>query len=557
MPDSDTITRMKNPINKSQLRDIHRIISRCEANAGTIVHDLNDAGEVSFLRDCAIRAGKTPERYPALFGALTAGGPRADTAALPNAAGDYVEGGWIEFVGTLKETGNVAASAFYTTVGDIDAIQLYLHAIDKQTGAVLASGSQTQYIKKLVQVKTDDSTAQPPTKDMQMLLSWIYWPKGSQSPIRGSMVKPWSRYAEADPVVDQPKQRPDRKTGDLKDIVIGLARGISSKDDVDYWFWQDKYDESRLAVPLVGNVRFQYPIATPLVPNNLDVKCCLARKEGGKCEIAPTSPEMQRVLAAFSVDQQDKQTLRWSLPAGPTSAESKAILFGVSPWVSDTKTYFSAIVTVLVRKGSDFDLAAASIASSDTPDQNPFDGIAFIKPIVYVWHCLAAGTMISMADGSARAVETLKDGDMVRSGDGGAARVRATFAQPHSGLVYKVVLANGASLLCSGTHPVRKVDRLIQVASVKVGDPLVTPSGPVPVQYIATEDYNGGMFNLEIDNDSDGNTFIANGLVAGDHRAQVVLLNLKEDLPSYVREQLPPHLHTDFDSTMADRSART
>jgi hypothetical protein len=188
--------------------------------------------------------------------------------------------------------------------------------------------------------------------------------------------------------------------------------------------------------------------------------------------------------------------------------------------------------------------------------QTPVDGVGYVWPLVYVWHCLVAGTQITMADGTTRAIETLNAGDVVMSGST-ARPVLATLAQPHWGTVYALTTAGGRSLTCSGTHPIVTPSGAVQASALQVGSAVSTPSGTDTIAAIATQQQNGdGLFNLWLDPTTapaNATSMIANGLVVGDYLMQVQLLALPPIGASH-RANLPERLHTDFASYLEDKA---
>jgi hypothetical protein len=535
------------------------VISR-SAGGEPVEHDLSNPAETAYLEQLAIRGGMTPERYPALFATLRGEGP--SSPASFDAAGsatpvqddtsDFGPGQMVDYVSATPSGGLAQAAATFTRTKPVSTATVWLQVVNQYNDqtTVLATGQGIGFTEQTIKVVTDDSTALqlPSTGTNSAVMSWSVQYEDGTSEV-SSLATRWAFQTDGDPVVLDPAQNPNRTRGDKTAIVVGLARGLNNpanNTDVDYWFWQKQFENTTLLVPMRGSMKFKHEIA-PLGANNPSLIFCLARKEGGMSELVAN--KAQQYAPRFSIDPKDPTKLNFELLAGPDSA-GNAIDFGKSPWVADTRTFFTAMVLVNFKKAS-IPVGWSSIVSSDKPDTNPADGVAFIKPIVYVWHCLAAGTQVTLPDGTTRAIESFNAGDLVLSG--GPRPVMATLAQPHWGTVYVITTASGRSITCSGTHPFYVSDRAVPAASLTVGQALDSQTGPDLITGITQQQHNGqGLYNLWLDPTAAGpTTFLANGLVVGDHQVQVALLDPQQN-PDQVRARLPERLRQDFDSHLQD-----
>lgn len=301
-------------------------------------------------------------------------------------------------------------------------------------------------------------------------------------------------------------------------------------------------------------MKFDYKLA-PLDSYPPFLEFYLAHKEGGISEL--TGGDSSRYLPHFRIDDADPEgrTLKFVLRA-PYNDAGDAIEFPSKNWVADTQAFFSARVSVTFEDYERHGSGWSSIVSSLKPDTDPKDGVAFIKPIVYVWHCLVAGTQITLADGTTKAVEDFTSEDVVVSGDG-TRPVQATLAQPHSGPITVLEFADGATLAGSATHPVVTPSGTVHAGALAVGDTVLTRHGTTTVTATRQETQtNGGLFNLWLVPEGGGpTTMIANGIVVGDYQIQVQLLRDAARDDRAVRAKLPESLHVDFDSWVADRAA--
>ncbi|KAA1056369.1 Hint domain-containing protein [Azospirillum argentinense] len=523
------------------------------------VPSAGDPAHTAFLQDNAERSGLTPVRYPGLFKAIRSGGAATDRATESSGVTD---GQYVEFISSSQSNKAVTARAVLSRIRPVAQAIVWLNVVNESgsTKTSLASGVAVSFATQTIFVETNPETALPPlpTGTMTGIISFAITYQDGTVEV-SSTAAPWASQASRDPIVVDPAIRSDRQTGDLNDIVIGLARGYNNgtgKTDVDYWYWQDMYylGTNPLLVPLSGSMKFDYKLA-PLDSSPPFLEFYLAHKEGGISEL--TGGDASRYLPHFRIDDADPEgrTLKFLLRP-PYNDAGDAIEFPSKNWTADTQSFFSARVSVTFEDYERHGSGWSSIVSSLKPDTDPKDGVAFIKPIVFVWHCLVAGTQITLADGTTKAVEDFTSEDVVVSGDG-TRPVQATLAQPHSGPITVLEFADGATLAGSATHPVVTPAGTVHAGALAVGDTVLTRHGTTTVTATRQEiQTGGGLFNLWLVPEGDGpTTMIANGIVVGDYQIQVQLLRDAAQDDRAVRAKLPESLHVDFDSWVADRVA--
>jgi hypothetical protein len=535
---------------------------------GTIGLDLSDPFHTDYLNHVMRAAGRTPERYPALFKRIArrrrAARPHAShagataLAAAPAAGvGDdpptsYTDGAYVSFLGALAGTSNTSARAMFTRISKpikMATITLDVYDANSPNPTSLASGSLNlaadQQTGELI---TDDMSASPfptgPNVNLWGMLAWSveYADKTTEQNTYGS---PWSQYAAADPVVTAPVQRAGRSTGDLTRIVIGLSRGTTAAD-VDYSYFLGQASNFTMMVPFAGSMKFKYN-----VNKVTGVKFYLALAQGG------LAVQGAAYLSSFSVSATDPKTVTYSI-IQTSQAPTGGVNFGPSNWDSNTKVYFTGQVLVELKNPGGVPLKGwATVMSTDTPDTDPTDGVAQIKPIMFVWHCVVAGTLITLGDGTTKAIEQIDSGDQVLSGGGVVRPVLATLAQPHWGPVTTLTTAAGASLTCSGTHPIISQSGPVQASSLTVGSVVELATGTDTIASITPAQQNGDiLYNLWLDPTLPGpTTMIANLFYTGDYQMQVALGDELGVDPDRLRAATPAHLRVDLESHLEDLGA--
>ena len=498
------------------------------------------AAHIALFRHLVESVGLTDDRYPALHAALDETAPRVTPPAPLADTGGYTTGGWINYIGTQAGSGKLASSAFCSVTDPTARIEAHLLIVDALTYRPLAQGYASTYGQQTLTVATNDPQAAValPGQRLSALLFWVYWtPSGT--PVRGATFSAYALNTLADPTVTAPVISPKRAVGPTDSVQIGLSRATGSLDDIDYWFDYVDPMKDPLVLPFSGSVTFNHPIMLPL--KNFSASFVLARQQGGLNAILPGSAENARLQALFTPSG---NTLSWTIAT---------INFPISPWTSDTLTFFAFQMSLTLDDGTPSGTTgAAAVVSAATPDVNPQDGVSWIKPIMYIWHCLAPDTAITMSDGSRRAIVALAGGELVRVPGGGAAPVRATLRQRHRGEAIRLVFSDGTTLIGAGTHPVITPKGLVAFADLAEGD--VVEGDPSPRTVTAAERiaYDGELVNLILDEDAGATTMYANGIAVGDHNAQTALDRRRRTDPAYVRSRLPAVLLTDYDSYLAD-----
>lgn len=129
--------------------------------------------------------------------------------------------------------------------------------------------------------------------------------------------------------------------------------------------------------------------------------------------------------------------------------------------------------------------------------------------------CFAGDTLVTMADGTVRAIDQVRVGDKVlgqgENGVNSAQTVTHVFV--HTG-GYTVMRING-SLLATPNHPMRVIRDGVAswkpAAAIQVGDELVGTAGTVPVNSIAVDEASvPAVYNLEVEKD---HTYFAGGVL--------------------------------------------
>jgi hypothetical protein len=528
------------------------------------VYTLDLSDDRQFRHAVAIHtlAGQTPERNPGLHAALQRSRALYANGIPPKSNGtadddDYQQGGVITAISKVEASNAAGSDAFVSLLGGAPTLNATLLVIDPG-GHVLASGSQDNYNDgTYLAVSTDPASAQPAASTMTSYLQYTYQLQVG-GPVISEQVKRTAQVGVlADPQVTQPVQTQPHLSNPY--IRIGLGRANGPNSDVDYWFWQGT-DNTQYAVPFVGTVQFTDPIVTPLTPNtNFWVFGKLIRGPGsGGGYVNLPAAALTNIYNNCQII--NPTTLQWSLPAGTSqSNQGNPIIFGSVNWSTTAVTYLYMQFNVSLQ-GQAFP-AVAVVQSSDNPDIDPLDGVKNIKPIQFLYTCLAAGTLITLADGSKAKVEDLTLEHTVRTNDsGGTLRVTTTTVARHRGKAVHIVTDGGHDLILSHSHVLPTSDGPRTAHELKVGDILNVEGGKATITQKVDEAFEGLLCNVSLSEPNvrigaEENTLFANGIQVCDYEVQISHERVHRTNKDVVLAAIDPIFHPDYLNYLEEQAA--
>lgn len=164
--------------------------------------------------------------------------------------------------------------------------------------------------------------------------------------------------------------------------------------------------------------------------------------------------------------------------------------------------------------------------SSDLPPSPRPPGYNLIPQLHLEDSCVAAGTLVRLADGSEAAIETLSadDSRSVRTATGETRTVLGTGRGVELHPMIRLETNRGQSLLLTRTHPVLTVHGPVMALDLKAGDRVRTEKGVAAIVSITTEEYAGQVHSLRLgwfdEAKTDRRTYSANGIFIGDSVTQ-------------------------------------
>lgn len=277
---------------------------------------------------------------------------------------------------------------------------------------------------------------------------------------------------------------------------------------------------------------------------------------GGGCDASgELASSMQHFWNHTSLESQT--TLAWDLGSDANSAHfangcrqvQNVVFLNLAlflPWIETANPVNTNWLPVSVTS---FDQGAGTPGVYVIPD-----------PIQMTNSCLAAGTMIQMADGSLRPVEDLASGDRVFNTFHDGAKgltVTATALGFEPVPMVRLESDRGHSAFMTEMHPVMTPDRGIVFArDLEEGDLVMTEGGVSVLTKAAREDYDGQVYNLKLGTDlekaalgaEDRTLLYADGFLVGDGQIQgkYESKHLAEKMSGDVLDRLPVEWHQDY-----------
>lgn len=541
---------------------------KVEENGGELAHDLSDPEHRAFVKLMHNVCGNTEADFPGLHGMIDAAPPPSPQPQVFASEDD--NGGWetafgVPEVGFAPSTQLASATGYGTVVNGFQTCNLSLLVL-APNGGFLANGSAAgQTPLNSLAVQTYDGAAQTFVPGSTAMMTYSY--KTAQGQYSSTVSGAYAG-AVSDPQVDEP-QRENGNTNSYNPnaICIGLGRP-TDLTRCDYIYNEPTQDNPIGRLPLVGNVSFTDPIKTLQAGTNFLVDVYVIRTDNGGKSTRLDATDLNAIYAAFTITPGNNKNLQWSLPMQPNRVPApppqpyNPVTFSNIPWATEMVSYLTVNITVTLDDGSaNGKPVTVTIQSSDVQDADPIDGVTYIKPIEFVWHCLGSDTRVSMADGSTKTIPQIVAGDTVLAGAQDHQTVSVTHNGAHHQDVYLLETACGKTLIASAEHVIFTASGPKFARDLAAGDALITSTGPSALKAIKAEPGDGrNLWNLSLgeapqitDKDPPVGQFYANDILVGDARATRAIRHRQINDIDWVKANVPAAFHADVDSTFRRR----
>jgi hypothetical protein len=183
---------------------------------------------------------------------------------------------------------------------------------------------------------------------------------------------------------------------------------------------------------------------------------------------------------------------------------------------------------------------------------SPSPGTYVQYPIYYTWHCVAAGTLVTRADGSKMKIDEMTGGEKVKVGPSGETfTVVDTFHTAKEATIISLCTKAGHELLITDMHPVRTDKGIVVARDLRAGTVVLTDKGPSPLKSVKTQKFSGMVYCIGLGADAeeekrltiDNTCFYANGILVGDNRLSLLTRHSWQSSLEAILERLPKKWH--------------
>lgn len=509
--------------------------------------------------EAALAVGnRSAQRYPGLYAALNRKGAAAAAGSLA-----LVDKG-------SDRSGRATAMSWYAAAPQAVYAGGALFALDRDSGGLLGLGHNSNVVEGFVPVSTDTATAKRAGKGLKLLaLNHAVLPTGEASFTALASSAPTDNPQDASISVSEPTQTPKTPPN----VVIALGRdSVHPNNDADYTYTEPyNMNTPYLIIPFVGVAELAYSINGTVgqpIPNAVYTTQIYFVQNSGTINIPlnPTYTPQSRVNNG--VTMLSDSVLQWGYPADGNSYQTTAsLVYNQQSLVNEQISYFIYTFQIPL-KNAPVQTFSFAVCSTNTPNEPSYQCFK-VPNIKFWWHCLADTTKVKLADGSELDLSALDNKRRVKNGTGGDIAVEATSRGAHKArkgavgadAVYRLVTDAGNELIGTGSHPIMTPDGLKRLSDLSPGSAVSTERGAARVASCESIDWDGLLCNLKLGDESDRTaglkadavcTYVANGIVVGDHEAMIRLQRQLTRNVEHMRSRIPSGLTTDYASAVED-----
>lgn len=518
--------------------------------------DETDLGLIELFLDLS---NKRSERYPALHAGL------ANGHAPPDNAEDDVK---LVDLG-IDSGGRATARAWHSPQGSSLLSGSAAVALDSASGELLAFGTATQVGEALCEAATKTASAKPADGGVTGLGFYHGLRSADAQPSFGVVMDRRSALNASTSIranVTAPKICMTGHTCVI--IAVGRIPGQQSCTDVDYCYCEPKQwlTNPNLLVPFIGNVDVQAQIDADS-NGNINGLTAASSVSAGGVTLSCTLPANLTASQWVNVPQPTSApgVMAWNYPYDHLGQDSTQSLQypQTEGLVSDVEGFFLFTFTVPIVDSDPVTFNVCSTGRTDQPSQN----CTKIPNLAFYWHCVSAGTRVTLADGATVPIESVDNTMRVRTGVAdGTLGVEATTRGEHvddgdaAGGVLRLVTEAALELTLTAHHPVVTPNGPVAAADLEPGTVVVTEAGSDRVRSLERAASNGAFCNLKLVDRHDrasgvvpaAGSFIANGIVVGDQVSLSAHHRATRLDPDYMLPRLPEMLHRDYESAVTD-----
>jgi hypothetical protein len=549
-------------VSQSQQQAIQSAIKGRTDGVKRALHPGNP-GDLAAIKAFLELSGKTKDTHPGLYG---------DLAKLA-ASGAKGDGDNASQVLDIVDQGRDAQGRATSRVWHLDRNGSFTSGsaalvLDADSGKPLAFGHANRVGGGLAPAATRAATALPATDKITTVGFYHSQVTPAAAPQFGLIAQTVSAAAD-EPMPDAHIDAPVISVTGHTQIVIGLGRQ-SVQGDTDYSYTAIYTGEGSpdLVVPFAGWVNPHMGLANVGSNGQFTSGLTLFTRIYSLTGKSYSEHDGTQSITAQVTGNTTTNQVNWSYPFNQTAPPSTTPSLRYAPLTAARETISAFLFQFQIPVDNPgAPLYPYNVCSTDWPEP-PTIHCTRIPPLKFVWHCIAEGTRVTLADGSTLEIEKVDNTRRVLTGNGnGTLGVEATIGglhevndatDPAQG-VFKLTTAKGRTVVLTGGHPVATEDGLVPASDLAPGSVVRAEDGADKVVSCEPVKFGGVFVNLKLIDAKDRakglagsvGTFIANGIVVGDFESMEQLHYNNMHSLEYMTARLPKHYHTDYASTLA------
>jgi len=531
-----------------------------------LINNLADDLQLRFTLRNLKKAGKTPQNAPQLFATIARQRflhKQTAPAALvdPPATDQRMPVNAITDLGQVSTTPNYSTTGLSTIPGGTLSTLAVIQLFDASTNTPFGPGASNTQFGGGENLTVTQTSAPPATiSHLGGILQVTYQANTTSDPVTVTyQLTEDSAAPLAPPNVTAPKIVKVTVPPKTK-IKVCLSRNTTSDPDCDYGPYQSPTPNPIVQLPVSGDIAFDANVdTTRAISGTLIV---WGQGGGGACTLSLGKTN----FAPAFVPSGAKLTWLFSHVDGVVTIDTASFgVLGNNPCWQPGQDY-----------GMELDVSVPVVGNL-LPQQffvTTIPGVSLpnttrIPTLVFTFGCFAAGSRVLMADGSVKAIEEVKAGDIViADASGRKLTVRQTMEGLEARPMVIITDARGHTLSITEGHAVVVRDgskrKVVLAKELKEGDVVFTSDLALddgkPRRFAASKivkierkKYDGHVYNVYLGVkgeafDSGNTTLIADGILTGDNAMQELYGADFHFKPKNVRDRLPREWHADYDN---------
>lgn len=490
-------------------REIYRIVSGSSQQRGTIFLDFANEDHYRCVNEMFGGEDRFKKDFPAHY--LLAQKTRQDYAANramaagPNQQGfeNYAE---VQDVFYKKSDKQLYSCGYMNLVGESDVIYQTLFVY--RNGERVDQTSKFTYGSSFASIDLTTNNIEPlggQNDDLTIVIHSSAKPKGKENLLSAiSYDAKNSLNSTLDEVVktinvDDPRHI---NTAPTQDIMVAYGRTPSSGERIDYPYPEERVKQlQKVFLANSGTVELQDNVK--FIKGHVSQTDIVLNHDLGTIWYRSNIPDS-------AIRKIDDTHFAWNIDKDWGNVIPSSIAAGTRTYAYDMQLSFFAL-----RPGDDTPKQFfIKVCSYQVPPNPHYKQISYIR---LLWGCLGEDSLVKMADGSLKTIQTVAIGDRVMGLDGRSLNVINVWTGTEDRML-RLIVKNGDEIMATEDHPFMTKEGMKPLLKLSIGDELLMENGSYSaIAQCYPMPYGRSVYNLDVDGDG---SFICNGFVVGDNKIQ-------------------------------------